>query len=381
MDFNLTEEQREIRKMVREFSQNVLKPKAQELDVNNRFPTETIPQLAELGLLGIAYPEEDGGVGADAVSEAIAVEEITAACAATGSIVTAHYLGIDGLYLAANAAQRKKYLVPGCRGEKLFAFGLTEPSGGTDVNAMRTTAVLDGDEYVLNGSKVFITNAGYADILVVYAKTDPTKGSRGMSAFIVERDTPGLSFGVGDDKMGIRGAQTNEVFFENCRIPKENLVGEEGSGFKLAMQVVDRGRIGIAAMAVGLSQAALDEAIQYSKERVAFEQAISKFQGIQWMIAEMAVDVEVGRLYTYYAASLKDKDGYRLSKEAAISKLFTSEASNRVVNKAVQIHGGYGYMKDYTVERLYRDQRILEIFEGTSQVQKMVISSHVIPRD
>ncbi|HEY4599974.1 MAG TPA: acyl-CoA dehydrogenase family protein [Cerasibacillus sp.] len=381
MDFNLTDEQREIRKMVREFSQNVLKPKAQELDVNNRFPIETIPQLAELGLLGIAYPEEDGGVGADAVSEAIAVEEITAACAATGSIVTAHYLGIDGLYLAANEAQRKKYLVPGCRGEKLFAFGLTEPSGGTDVNAMRTTAVQDGDDYVLNGSKVFITNAGYADIVVVYAKTDPAKGSRGISAFIVEKDTPGLSFGTGDDKMGIRGAQTNEVIFENCRIPKENLVGEEGSGFKLAMQVVDRGRIGIAAMAVGLSQAALDETIQYSKERIAFDQTISKFQGIQWMIADMAVDVEVGRLYTYYAASLKDKKGYRLSKEAAISKLFTSEASNRVVNKAVQIHGGYGYMKEYTVERLYRDQRILEIFEGTSQVQKMVISSHVIPRD
>ena len=268
--------------------------------------------------------------------------------------------------------------MPGCTGEKLFAFGLTEPSGGTDVNAMKTTAVLDGDEYVINGSKVFITNGAYADIIVVYAKTDPSKGSRGISAFIVEKETPGLIYGAGDDKMGIRGARTHELVFENMRIPKENLVGNEGDGFKIAMTVVDRGRIGIAAMAVGLSQAALDETLNYSAERIAFNQHINQFQGLQWMIAEMVTDVEMSRLYTYYAASLKDKEGYRLSKEASIAKLFTSEASNRVVNKAVQIHGGYGYMKEYTVERLYRDQRILEIFEGTSQVQKMVIANHTI---
>lgn len=378
MNFELTEEQQSIRKMVRDFSREVLQPKAAELDQENRFPTEHIPKLAELGLMGIAYPEKDGGVGADSIAEAIAVEEITYACAATGSILTAHYLGIDGLYLAANEEQRKKYLVPGCTGEKLFAFCLTEPNGGTDVSSMKTNARLAGDEYVLNGSKIFITNGAYADTLVVYAKTDTEKGAKGISAFIVEKGTPGLSYGAGDDKMGIRGARTHEIIFENCRIPKENLVGKEGDGFKIAMTVVDRGRIGIASMAIGLSKAALDAAVSYSKERVAFNQSISQFQGLQWMFAEMAAELEVGRLYTYYAASLKDKKGYRLSKEASIAKLFTSEASNRIIHKAVQIHGGYGFMKEYPVERFYRDQRILEIFEGTSQVQKMVIANYVL---
>jgi butyryl-CoA dehydrogenase len=243
---------------------------------------------------------------------------------------------------------------------------------------MKTTAKLDEDNYVINGSKIFITNGAYADTLVVYAKTDTSKGSKGISAFIVEKGTPGLSFGAGDDKMGIRGAKTDEVIFENCVIPKANLVGEVGQGFKIAMQVVDRGRVGIAAMAIGLSQAAVDEAVNYSKERVAFGKTISKYQGLQWMMAEMETDLAIGRLYTYYTASLKDKEGYRLSKEASIAKLFTAEASNRIVNKAVQVHGGYGYMKEYRVERLYRDQRILEIFEGTSQVQKMVISSYLL---
>lgn len=378
MNFELTEEQQSIRKMVRDFSREVLQPKAAELDAENRFPTEHIPKLAELGLMGIAYPEADGGVGADSIAEAIAVEEITYGCAATGSILTAHYLGIDGLYLAANEEQRKKYLVPGCTGEKLFAFCLTEPNGGTDVSGMRTNAKLVGNEYVLNGSKIFITNGAYADTLVVFAKTDTDKGAKGISAFIVEKGTPGLSYGAGDDKMGIRGARTHEVVFENCLIPKENLIGSEGGGFKIAMTVVDRGRLGIASMAIGLSQAALDAAVSYSKERIAFDKPISEFQGLQWMFAEMATDIEVGRLYSYYAASLKDKKGYRISKEASIAKLFTSEASNRVIHKALQIHGGYGFMKEYPVERFYRDQRILEIFEGTSQVQKMVISHHVL---
>ena len=378
MNFELTDEQESIRKMMRDFSKDVLQPKAAELDEENRFPEEHIPKMAELGLMGIAYPEKDGGVGADAITEAIAVEEITYGCAATGSILTAHYLGIDGLYLASNDEQREKYLVPGCKGDNLFAFCLTEPNGGTDVSSMKTTAKLINDEYIINGSKIFITNGAYADTLVVYAKTDTKKGNKGISAFIVEKGTPGLSYGAGDNKMGIRGAKTDEVIFENCRIPKENLVGQEGEGFKIAMTVVDRGRIGIAAMAVGLAQAALDQAVEYSKERTAFDEAISNYQGLQWMMAEMSTDIEVGRLYMYYAASLKDKKGYRLSKEAAISKLFTSEASNRVIHKAVQIHGGYGFMKEYPVERFYRDQRILEIFEGTSQVQKMVISHQLL---
>ncbi|MBI0578026.1 acyl-CoA dehydrogenase family protein [Neobacillus cucumis] len=378
MNFELTDEQKSIRAMVRDFSREVILPKAAELDEQNRFPTEHISKLAELGLLGIAYPEKDGGVGADSIAEAIAVEEITYACAATGSILTAHYLGIDGLFLAANQEQRENFLVPGCTGEKLFAFGLTEPNGGTDVGSMKTNARLDNDEYVLNGTKHFITNGAEADIIVVYAKTDTAAGTKGISAFIVEKGTPGLSFGAGDDKMGIRGARTHEVIFENCRIPKENLVGKEGDGFKIAMSVVDRGRIGIAAMAVGLSQAALDAAVSYSKERIAFNKPIAQYQGLQWMLAEMAADVEMARLYTYYAASLKDKEGYRISKEAAIAKLMASEASHRVVHKAVQIHGGFGYMKEYPVERMYRDQRILEIFEGTSQVQKMVIAGHLL---
>ncbi|WP_026572761.1 acyl-CoA dehydrogenase family protein [Bacillus sp. UNC438CL73TsuS30] len=378
MNFELTDEQKSIRAMVRDFSREVILPKAAELDEQNRFPTEHISKLAELGLLGIAYPEKDGGVGADSIAEAIAVEEITYACAATGSILTAHYLGIDGLFLAANQEQRENFLVPGCTGEKLFAFGLTEPNGGTDVGSMKTNARLDSDEYVLNGTKHFITNGAEADIIVVYAKTDTAAGTKGISAFIVEKGTPGLSYGAGDDKMGIRGARTHEVIFENCRIPKENLVGKEGEGFKIAMSVVDRGRIGVAAMAVGLSQAALDAAVSYSKERIAFNKPIAQYQGLQWMLAEMAADVEVARLYTYYAASLKDKEGYRISKEASIAKLMASEASQRVVHKAVQIHGGFGYMKEYPVERMYRDQRILEIFEGTSQVQKMVIASHLL---
>ncbi|RFA33189.1 acyl-CoA dehydrogenase [Virgibacillus dokdonensis] len=377
MNFGYTEEQISIRSMVREYAKNILAPRAKELDEKNAFPLEHIKSMGELGLLGIAYPEEFGGVGADSITEAIAVEEITYGCAATGSILTAHYLGVDGLFLAGSVEQKKEYLTPGCKGEKLFAFGLTEPIGGTDVGSMKTTAVKDGDDYVLNGMKHFITNGKYADIIVVYAKTDTSKGNKGISAFIVENGTEGLSFGVGDDKMGIRGATTDEVIFENCRIPKENLLGEEGDGFKLAMQVVDRGRIGIAAMAVGLSQAALDAAVQYAKERPAFGNPIAEYQGLQWMMAEMKADLEVSRMYTYYAASLKDNGG-RISQEAAIAKLITSEASQRIVHKAVQIHGGYGYMKEFPVERYYRDQRILEIFEGTSQIQKIVIANHLL---
>lgn len=377
MNFDYTEEQISIRKMVKEYAKEVLAPKAKELDEKNEFPNDNIRSMAELGLMGIAYPEEYGGVGADSVTEAIAVEEITYGCAATGSILTAHYLGIDGLFLAGSEEQKQKYLVPGCQGEKLFAFGLTEPVGGTDVGAMKTTAVRDGDHYVLNGMKHFITNGRYADVVVVYAKTDSNKGTKGISAFIVEKGTPGLSYGAGDDKMGIRGARTDEVIFEDCRVPVGNRIGEEGEGFKIAMHVVDRGRIGVAAMAVGLSQAALDATVQYTKERPAFGKPISEYQGLQWILAEMKADVEVSRMYTYYAAFVKDK-GTRISQEASIAKLIASEASHRVVHKAVQLHGGFGYMKEFPVERFYRDQRILEIFEGTSQVQKMVIAGHLL---
>lgn len=377
MELIYTDEQNEIRKMVREFAKGVLAPRAAEIDSTNEFPIDNIRELAKHDLMGIAYPEEDGGAGADAVSEAIAVEEVSAACLATGSILTAHYLGFDALYLAGNEAQKKKYLFPAYTGEKLAAFCLTEPDAGTDMSSNKTTAVLDGEDYILNGVKHFITNGAYADFLTVFAMTDKSLGTKGMCAFVVEKGTPGLEYGTGDDKMGIRGARTHEIIFKDCRVPKENLIGAEGDGYKIALHVIDRGRVGIAAMAVGLAQAALDGAVKYAKEREVFGQAISNYQGIQWMIAEMATDVEAARMLTYYAAGLKES-GKRFSKEAAMAKLFASEASNRVVNKALQIHGGYGYMKEYTVERLYRDQRILEIFEGTSQVQKMVISSHIL---
>ncbi|OWZ84074.1 acyl-CoA dehydrogenase family protein [Natranaerobius trueperi] len=377
MKFQLTEEQQSVKNMVRQFGQEMLAPKAEEVDQNNEFPMESVKEMAKYGLMGIAYPEKYGGGGASSISEAIAFEEITYSCAATGSIITAHYLGFDAIYLAGNEEQKQKFLRPALEGDYLAAFCLTEPNAGTDVGALKTTAKLDGDEYVLNGVKHFITNGAYADVMTVLAKTDKDAGTKGMSMFIVDKNAPGLKIGSGDDKMGIRGARTHEVIFEDCRIPKENLLGKEGDGFRIAMQVIDRGRIGIASMGVGLSQAAFDASVEYTKEREAFNRPIAKFQGLQWMIAEISTDVEMARLATYRAAFTKDIQK-NISKEAAMAKLFAAEASNRVVHKAVQLHGGYGYMKEYPVERFYRDQRILEIFEGTSQVQKMVIAGHAL---
>ncbi len=378
MDTCFTDFENDTRAMTRQFAKEVLAPKAAELDLNNEFPTEMIKELSKNGFMGIAYPEQYGGEGASSVVEAIVVEEISYACAATASILTAHYLGYDALYLAGNEEQKIKYLAPACQGELLAAFCLTEPDAGTDIGALRTNAKAEGDHYLLNGVKHFITNGNEADFLTVFAKTKNTDTeSDGISVFVVERNTPGLTIGAGDDKMGIRGARTWEIIFEDCRIPKNNLIGEENKGLKIALEVIDRGRIGIAAMAVGLSQAALDMALTYSKERVAFGKSISKFQGLRWMMAEMATDLEAARLITYNAACVKDRGGY-IGKEAAMAKLFASEASNRIVHKALQIHGGYGYMKEYPIERLYRDQRILELFEGTSQVQKMVISGALL---
>jgi len=377
MAFELTELQQQIKGVAHDFAVRYLAPKAAEIDRENRFPEETVQELRRLDFMGLAYPEEWGGAGLDSETEALVVEEVTYGCAATGSILTAHYLGMDGIFLRGTDAQKEAYLRPACLGEKLAAFCLTEPDAGSDVASGSTTAVRDGDHYVLNGTKHFISQAAQADFLVAYVMTDRSRGSRGMSAFIVEQGTPGLRIGPGDDKLGIRAARTYRVVFDDCRVPAENLLGAEGEGFKIAMQVIDRGRIGIAAMGVGLAQAALDAAVGYARQRVVFGAPIAQHQGIQWMIAEMATDVEVARAITLRAARAKDRGG-RISREAAIAKLFASEACRRVVHKALQIHGGMGYMKELPLERFYRDQRILEIFEGTSEVQKMVIARAVL---
>lgn len=377
MNFKYTDDQIEIRRMVRDWAQGYLAPKAAEIDETNEFPMDNVKALMEQDLMGIAYPEELGGGGADAISEAIAMEEVTAACAATGSIMTGHYLGFDALYLQGNDEQKERWLRPALEGEKLAAFCLTEPAGGSDPTATRTTATEDGDCYVLNGVKHFITSGAYADFLSVFAMTDRSKGRDGLTCFIVEKGTPGMKIGAGDDKMGIRGARTHEIIFEDCRVPKENIVGEIGKGYRLALDVIDRGRIGIAAMCVGLSQAAFDAAVKYSKEREVFGRPISKFQGISWMIADMGTQLEAMRMLTYYAADLKEQ-GVNFSKVASMAKLFGAEASHKIVTTALQIHGGYGYMKEYPIERMYRDQRILELFEGTSQIQRIVIAGQIL---
>lgn len=377
MEFKYTEDQIALRRAVREWAQSYLAPKAAELDLNNRFPTETIKALGEQDLMGLAYPEELGGAGYDAISEAIAMEEISAACAATGSIITGHYLGFDALYLAGTPEQKEKWLRPALEGEKYAAFCLTEPAGGSDMTANKTTAVEDGDCYVLNGVKHFITGGAHADFLCTFAYTDRSAGKKGFTCFVVEKGTPGFEIASEDDKMGIRGARTAEVVFKDCRVPKENIVGEIGGGYRLALDVVDRGRIGIAAMSVGIGQAALDLAIKYAKEREVFGRPISKFQGIQWMLADAATQLEAARMLTYYAADLKEQ-GVPFTKQASMAKLFAAEASHKVVDTALQIHGGYGYMKEYPIERIYRDQRIVELFEGTSQVQRIVIAGQLL---
>ena len=377
MNFKYTDDQIEIRRMVRDWAQGSLAPRAAEVDETQEFPWDNVKGLMEQDRMGIAYDEELGGGGADAISEAIAMEEVTAACAATGSIMTGHYLGFDAIYLAGTDEQKERWLRPALEGEKLAAFCLTEPAGGSDPTATRTTAVEDGDDYVINGVKHFITSGAEADFLTVFAMTDRSKGRDGLTCFVVEKGTPGMTPGASDDKMGIRGALTWEMVFEDCRVPKENIIGEIGKGYRLALDVIDRGRIGIAAMCIGVSQRAFDLAVKYAKEREVFGRPISKFQGIAWMIADMGTQLEAARMLTYYAADLKDR-GENFSKVASMAKVFGAESAHKIVTTALQIHGGYGYMKEYEIERLYRDQRILELFEGTSQIQRIVISGQIL---
>lgn len=379
MDFNLNADQKMIQDMVRKFADAELEPFAAEIDKTQEFPWENLKKMAKLGLLGIVIPEEYGGAGFDFVSLAVAVEEISRVCATTGIIVAVNNsLTAYPIHHFGNEEQRRKYLPLLCKGEKLGALGITEPNAGSDVVAMETTAKLEGDHYVLNGTKRFITNGGKAGIFVIFAYTDKEKKHKGISAFIVEKDTPGFSVGKHEDLMGIRATANCELMFDDCKIPKENLLGEEGQGFKICMHTLDVSRIDIGAQAVGLSQGALDAAVKYSKERKAFGKPICEFEMVQSMLAEMATQISAARFLVYYAAFIKDKGVPRFSKEAAMAKWFASEMVVNVTRKATQIYGGYGYTKDYAVERYYRDAKIMELYEGTSEIQKIVIARSLL---
>ena len=377
MNLELTMEQKMIQKMVREFTENEVKPISAETDRTARYPAETIDQLFRYGVMGMCVPKEYGGAGADVLSAALAVEELSKYCASTGDIVATHNgLCCDPILANGTEEQKKKYLPMLTTGRHVGAFALTEPNAGSDASKGQTVARLEGDHYVLNGSKIFITNGYVADIFVVFAMTDKTKGNHGISAFIVEKDFPGFSVGKHDVKMGLHGSPTAEIVFQDCIVPKENLLGQEGKGFKIAMQTLDGGRIGIAAQALGIAEGAMQEAIDYTKARVQFGKPISKFQNTQFVLADMAMGCEAGRFLIYDAAE-KKQNGVRYTKEAAMAKLFCSEHANKSVTKALQALGGYGYTNDYPLERMMRDAKITEIYEGTSEVQRIVISGNM----
>lgn len=378
MDFELTEEHRMIARMVREFAEKEIAPRAEEIDATDQFPDDLFRRMGKLGILGIPFPEEYGGSGGDYTSMVLALEEVARVSGSMAITLDAHTsLCCEPIYLFGSEEQKRKYLAPAARGEKIGAFGLTEPQAGSDAGATRTRAIRQGDEWVINGQKIFITNGSVADFVVITAKTDPEKGTRGISSFIVEKGTPGFQVGRDEKKMGLKGSVTSELFFEDCRIPVENLLGQENQGFKQFMTTLDAGRIAIAAMALGLAQGAFEKAVAYSKERVQFDRPIAQFQAIQWMIADMATEIEAARLMVNKAAWLKEQ-GERFSKEASMAKLFVTEVSERVCHKAIQIHGGYGYMREYAVERMYRDQRLCSIGEGTNEIQRLVIARQVL---
>ena len=374
MDFALTKEQEMVRKMVRDFAEAELRPIAAEIDKTCEYPKETVQKMGKLGLMGMTVPKEYGGGGLDSVSYAIGVEEISRVCASHGVIMSVNNsLACFPIETFGTEEQKKKYLTPLANGQKLGAFGLTEPSAGTDAASQQTVAKKTDDGYIVNGSKIFITNGAVADTIVIFAMTDKTKGTRGISAFIVDTKTKGFSIGTVEDKMGIRGSVQAELVFEDMLLPKENLLGDEGRGFRIAMLTLDGGRIGIASQALGIAQAALDESVKYAKEREQFKKPIGKFQAIQWMIADMATEIQAARFLVYKAAFTKDTEK-RYSAEAAMAKLYASDTAVKSTRNAIQIHGGYGFIKDYPLERLYRDAKITEIYEGTSEVQRMVIA-------
>ncbi len=377
MEFKWNDEQQLMQTMFREFVDKELRPIATELDEQERFPFELIPKMGEIGLLGIPVAEEFGGVGMGTLEYVMAVEEISKACASTGVTISAHTsLCCWPIEHFGTQEQKEKYLPDLATGEKLGAFGLTEPNAGTDAAMQRTTAEDKGDHWLLNGSKVFITNGEVADVYVVFAMTDKAAGNKGISAFLLEKGMEGFSFGSHEKKMGIRASSTCELVFEDVKVPKENLLGELNKGFQIAMMTLDGGRIGIAAQALGIAQGAIDETVKYVKDRVQFGRPISKFQNTQFMLAEMQTRVDAARMLVYRAAAIKDA-GEPYSSEAAMAKLFASETAREVTWRAVQLFGGYGYTRDYPVERMMRDAKITEIYEGTSEVQKMVISSRM----
>ncbi|MGG0464113.1 acyl-CoA dehydrogenase [Priestia aryabhattai] len=375
MFFKLSEEHEMIRKMVRDFAKNEVAPTAAERDEEERFDREIFTQMADLGLTGIPWPEQYGGIGSDYLAYCIAVEELSRVCASTGVTLSAH-TSLAGwpIYTFGTEEQKQKYLKPMATGEKIGAYGLTEPSAGSDAGGMRTLAVKDGEDYILNGSKIFITNGGEADIYVVFARIDPNE--KRTSAFIIEKDMPGFSVGKKEKKLGIRSSPTTEIIFEDCRVPKENLLGNEGEGFKIAMMTLDGGRNGIAAQAVGIAQGALDAAVAYAKERQQFGKPIISQQGIAFKLADMATSIEAARLLTYQAAWLESQ-GLPYGKESAMSKLYAGDTAMKVTTEAVQVFGGYGYTKDYPVERFMRDAKITQIYEGTQEIQRLVISRYL----
>ena len=372
--FNLSEEHVQLQQTFREFAENEVKPLAKELDETERFPTETVRKMAELGMMGLPIPEEYGGSGIDQIGYVLAVEELSKVCATTGIILSAHTsLCCWPIMTFGTEEQKEKYLKPLASGHKLGAFALTEPSAGTDASMQKSTAVLEGDHYVLNGNKVFITNAGAADVFIVFAMTDKEQGTRGITAFILERDMPGFTMGKPENKMGLRASSTCELVFDNVRVPVENRLGAEGKGFKIAMATLDGGRIGVGAQAVGIAQGAIDEAVKFTKERIQFGRRISQFQNTQFTLADMQTRTDAARMLVWRAAAA-EQEGQPYTHLAAMAKLFASETASYVANRAVQLCGGYGYTKDYPVERMMRDAKVTEIYEGTSEVQRMVIS-------
>ena len=379
MDFNLNKTQELFRQMIREFSEKEVKPLAAEIDEQERFPQETVDKMAKLGIFGIPVPKQYGGAGGDNIMYSIAVEELSRCCATTGVIVSAHTsLCMSPILQFGTEEQKMKYVPKLASGEWIGAFGLTEPNAGTDAAGQQTTAVLDGEEWVINGNKIFITNAGHADVYIVIAMTDKSLGTKGISAFIVEATTPGFSIGKKELKMGIRGSATAELIFNNVRIPKANLLGKVGEGFKIAMMTLDGGRIGIASQALGIAQGALDETVKYTKERKQFGKKIAQFQNTQFQMADLKTKVEAARLLVRSAAFREDEHTanprVNFSADAAMAKLYAAEVAMEVTTKCVQFHGGYGYTREYPVERMMRDAKITEIYEGTSEVQRMVIA-------